>query len=50
MGHFSTHPNHWGSGSSPGQGYVIQQVDIPSNKLLATAFEASFECIEVGKD
>ena len=35
------------SGSAPSQGYVIRQVEILSNKLLATAFEASLGCMSV---
>ena len=36
-----------GSGSAPSYGYIIRQVEILSNKLLATAFEASLGCMAV---
>ena len=36
-----------GSVCASSKGYAIRQVEILSNKLLTTAFEASLECVTV---
>ena len=36
-----------GSGSASSEGRAIRQVEILSNKLLTTAFEASLGCVAV---